>query len=98
MSCQQVMDAQGWAVNKSNETRQAPASRDTRPFHQSLRMTAWHSGFRLTWLQWAPNILLQQTASLPRPRTGKPEDTLLGDICMPRHHTLQMTDTIFHQP
>jgi hypothetical protein len=97
-SCQQVMDAQGWVVNKSNETQQASASWDTHPFHQSLEMTAWHSGFSLTWLQQAPSILLQQTVFLPRPRTGKPGSTLRDDICMPCHHTLQMTETIFYPP
>lgn len=77
---------------------QASASWDTRPFHQSLEMTAWHSGFSLTWLQGVSSILLQQTASFPRPCTGKPGNALLGDICMPCQHTPRMTEIIFHQP
>lgn len=80
------------------ELRQASASRDTRPFHQSLEMTAWHSGFSLTCLQGVPSILLQQTASLSRPCTGKPGNVLLGDICMPCQHTSRMTETIFINP
>lgn len=59
-------------------------------------MTAWHTGFRLTWLQRAPSIL--QGAAFPsQAQNGEAGNTLLG--ALPAHFLKDRDKRdIFHQP